>query len=57
MNFSEKELKRLEKKAKDVRFRCKRYCGIEFLVYIRPQDQILVSKTQGPLKAKIKYLA
>jgi hypothetical protein len=28
MNFSEKELKKLEKKAKDMRFRCLRYCGI-----------------------------
>jgi hypothetical protein len=28
VNFSEKELKRLEKKAKGVRFRCQRYCGI-----------------------------
>jgi hypothetical protein len=29
MNFSEKELKGLEKKAKGMRFRCLRYCGIE----------------------------
>lgn len=29
MNFSEEELKRLEKKAKGVRFRCKRYCGVD----------------------------
>jgi hypothetical protein len=29
MNFSEKELKGLEKKAKGVKFRCLRFCGIE----------------------------
>jgi len=29
MNFSEKELKRLEKKAKGVRFKCLRTCGID----------------------------
>jgi hypothetical protein len=29
MNFSEKELKRLEKSAKGVRFSCQRHCGIE----------------------------
>jgi Fe-S-cluster containining protein len=29
MNFSKKELKRLERKAKDVRFRCQRFCGID----------------------------
>lgn len=29
MNFSEKELKRLEKSAKGKRFRCQRSCGIE----------------------------
>lgn len=29
MNFSEKELKRLEKSAKGVRFSCQRSCGIE----------------------------
>jgi hypothetical protein len=29
MNFSEKELKKLEKKAKDMRFKCQRYCGID----------------------------
>jgi len=28
MNVSEKELKRLERKAKSMRFRCVRYCGI-----------------------------
>lgn len=29
MKWAEKELKRLEKKAKDVRFRCQRFCGID----------------------------
>jgi hypothetical protein len=29
VNFSEKELKRLERKAKSMQFRCLRYCGID----------------------------